>query len=159
MSITKNKKLTEELAEIKAKNMEIDGVKKIHDRQTQNLESEIESLKVRHRKEKEAIEAELEEKKLTIMRQAAEIKDLTTKKLSNQGKTEEFEEKIKSLIEEIESKSRQYLKDIAQIHEDYRGVQNTSAELEAKIQMYKADWDKATQAERAAQKEKLRLTF
>ena len=92
--------------------MEQDGARKIHDRQIENLENEIDSLKLRHRKEKEALETELEEKKHTIMRQAADLKDLTHKKQANQGKTEELEEKIKSLIEEIEMKSRKYLKDI-----------------------------------------------
>ena len=47
------------------------------------------------------------------MRQSADIKDLTQKKLANQGKTEELEEKIKSLIEEIENKSKKYLKEIS----------------------------------------------
>ena len=93
------------------------------------------------------------------MRQAADIKDLTQKKLSNQGKTEELEEKIKSLIEEIENKSKKYLKEISQIHESYRGIQNSSAEAESRIQMYKSDWEKATQAERLAKKDVLRLQF
>ena len=48
--------------------MEVDGAKKIHDRQVDNLEAEIESLKIRHRKEKEAIESELEEKKHLVIR-------------------------------------------------------------------------------------------
>ena len=139
--------------------MEVDGAKKIHDRQVENLEAEIDSLKMRHRKEKDSLESEIEEKKHTVMRQAADIKDLTQKKVSNQGKTEELEEKIKNLIEEIENKSKKYLKEISQIHENYRGIQNSSAEMETRIQMYKADYEKATQAERLAKKEVLRLTF
>ena len=82
------------------------------------------------------------------MRQAADIKDLTQKKIQNNSKTEELEEKIKNLIEEIENKSKKYLKEIASIHENYRGVQNSSAEIETRISMYKADWEKATQGER-----------
>ena len=68
VSIQKNKKLEEELSEFRAKQMEIDGNKKINDRQISNLESEIDELKTRQRKDREALETELEEKKHTIMR-------------------------------------------------------------------------------------------
>ena len=57
--------------------MEVDGTKKIYDRQIENFEAEIESLKLRHRKEKESLEIELEEKKHLVMRQAADIKEFS----------------------------------------------------------------------------------
>ena len=50
-----------------------------------------------------------------------------------------------------------YIKDIQEIHEHYRGVQSTAAEMDARITMYKQDWEKATQAERSIKKDNLRL--
>ena len=38
-------------------------------------------------------------------------------------------------------------------------MQSTAAEMESRVQMYKQDWEKATQAERVTKKENLRLTF
>lgn len=59
VSILKNKKLQEELGQIKAKQMEQSESRKIHSRQVENFEEEIASLKSRFRKEKESLETEL----------------------------------------------------------------------------------------------------
>ena len=59
VSISKSKKMQDELSQIKAKQMEHDESKKMHTRQVENFEEEIVSLKSRFRKEKENLEAEL----------------------------------------------------------------------------------------------------
>ena len=66
LSISKNKKMQEELSQIKAKQMEFDEGKKMHTRQVENFEEEIIGLKSRFRKEKESLEAELQEKRHTV---------------------------------------------------------------------------------------------
>lgn len=72
---------------------------------------------------------------------------------------DEYEAKIKNLWSDQEKKSKSYQKDIQAIHENYRGITSTAAEMEARLSMYKNDWEKATQAERTARQENLKLTF
>ena len=72
---------------------------------------------------------------------------------------DEYEAKIKNLWGDQEKKSKSYQKDIQAIHENYRGITSTAAEMEARLSMYKNDWEKATQAERTARQEVLKLTF
>jgi len=72
---------------------------------------------------------------------------------------DEYEAKIKNLWGDQEKKSKSYQKDIQAIHENYRGITSTAAEMEARLSMYKNDWEKATQAERTARQEVLKMTF
>ena len=139
--------------------MELNEGKTIHMRQVQNFEEEISSLKSRFRKEKESLETELQEKRHTVQRQTAEIKDLNSKIGNFRVREDEYELKIKNLWSDQEKKSKAYQKDIQSIHENYRGVTSTAAEMEAKLNMYKGDWEKANIAERAARQEVFRLTF
>jgi len=53
------------------------------------------------------------------------------------GQVEEYEQKIKTLIGDYERESKRYIKDIQEIHEHYRGIQSTAAEMESRVQMYK----------------------
>ena len=57
---------------------------------------------------------------------------------------DEYEAKIKNLWSDQEKKSKSYQKDIQAIHENYRGITSTAAEMEARLSMYKNDWEKAT---------------
>jgi len=137
VSIQKNKKLSEEVGQIRAKQLEHEETKKQHSRLVENFEDEISSLKSRFRKEKESLEAELQEKRHAVQRQASEIKELNTKITNFRLREEEFETKIKTLWAEQERKSKSYQKDIQQIHENYRNVTSTAAEAEARLNMYK----------------------
>ena len=139
--------------------MEHDEGKKLHNKQVEHLEQEVATLQYRFKKEKEQLQNEVDDKKSNAARQAAEIKELTTQKNAIKSQVEEYEQKIKTLIGDYERESKRYIKDIQEIHEHYRGVQSTAAEMESRIAMYKQDWEKATQAERATKKENLRLTF
>lgn len=159
VSISKNKKMQEDLSSIKARQMELDEGKKMHSRQVENFEEEIIGLKSRFRKEKESLEAELQEKRHLTQRQTAEIKDLNSKISNFRVREDEYEAKIKNLWSDQEKKSKSYQKDIQSIHENYRGVTSTAAEMEARLSMYKSDWEKANQAERTARQEVLKLTF
>ena len=105
------------------------------------------------------IKDRLQEKRHTVQRQSAEIKDLSSKIGNFRVREDEYESKIKNLWSEQEKKSKAYQKDIQAIHENYRGVTSTAAEMEARLNMYKSDWEKATQAERTARQEVLKLTF
>ena len=65
-------------------------------------------------------------------------------KISNfRVREDEYEAKIKNLWSDQEKKSKSYQKDIQSIHENYRGVTSTAAEMEARLSMYKSDWEKA----------------
>ena len=94
-------------------------------------------MQARFKKEKEQLQSELDEKKNTWSRQAAEIKELTAQKNTMKGQVEEYEQKIKTLIGDYERESKRYIKDIQEIHEHYRGIQSTAAEMESRVQMYK----------------------
>lgn len=66
-------------------------------------------------------------------------------KISNfRVREDEYETKIKNLWSDQEKKSKAYQKDIQSIHENYRGVTSQAAEMEARLNMYKGDWEKAT---------------
>lgn len=136
------------MAQTKAKQLEHSENRKMHSRKIENFEEEISQLKSRFRKEKESLETELQEKRHSVQRQAAEIKDLNSKITNFRVREDEYESKIKNLWNEQEKKSKQYQKDIQSIHENYRGVTSQAAEHEARLAMYKSDWEKATQAER-----------
>ena len=63
------------------------------------------------------------------------------------------------MILEFEDSSKKHIRELNEVHEQYRGYKSTSLELEQRIQTYKHDQQKAFENERQAKKEvhKLRL--
>lgn len=70
---------------------------------------------------------------------------------------EEYESKFKKMIIEFEEDSKKHIKEINEIHEQYRGFKTNSLDLETRIKQYKQDCDRAVQGEREAKKENVRL--
>lgn len=60
---------------------------------------------------------------------------------------------------EFEVESKKHIRELNEVHEQYRGYKSTSIELEQRISQYKGDAQKALDAERGSKKElhKLRL--
>ena len=59
----------------------------------------------------------------------------------------------------METQSRKHIKETNELHEHYMGFKSSAAELKTRVQIYKADQEKALQGEREAKKEVVRLTF
>ena len=66
---------------------------------------------------------------------------------------EEYEGKVKKLIIEFEEESKKHIRELNDVHEQYRGYKSTSLELEQRIQQYRLDMQKALEGERVAKKE------
>ena len=77
VSISKNKKAQDELAELKSKQHEHSEGRRMHGKQIEELEQELQSLKQKSKKDKESIQIELDEKKASWSRQQTEIKELS----------------------------------------------------------------------------------
>lgn len=52
---------------------------------------------------------------------------------------DEYEGKIKRLILEFEDSSKKHIKELNEVHEQYRGYKSSSIDLEGRINQYKAD--------------------
>jgi len=66
---------------------------------------------------------------------------------------DEYEVKVKRLILEFEEESKKHIRELNEVHEQYRGYKSTSIELEQRIKQYKADAQKALEGERASKKD------
>ena len=66
---------------------------------------------------------------------------------------DEYETKVKKLILEFEQESKKHIRELNEVHEEYRGYKSTSIELEQRIQQYRGDMQKALEAERSSKKE------
>ena len=72
---------------------------------------------------------------------------------------EEYEGKIKKLIGELETESKKHITKVAELHEHYMGFKSETAELQALVNIYKAEQERALSAEREARKEVSRFTY
>ncbi len=52
---------------------------------------------------------------------------------------DDYEHKIKKMILEFEDSSKKHIRELNEVHEQYRGYKSTSLELEQRIQTYKHD--------------------
>lgn len=86
-----------------------------------------------------------------------ELKDTQAQKGLMKRQLDEYELKIKRLILEFEEESKKHIRELNEVHEQYRGYKSSSIELEQRIKQYKADATKAQEGERAAKKEAHRL--
>ena len=57
------------------------------------------------------------------------------------------------MILEFEDQSKKHIKELNEVHEQYRGFKSSSIELEQRNQQYKADMQRALEAERTSKKE------
>jgi chromosome segregation ATPase len=72
---------------------------------------------------------------------------------------DEYENKIKKLILEFEETSKRHIKELNEVHEQYRGYKSAAIELEGRISQYKADAARALEGERVCKKELHRVTL
>ena len=70
---------------------------------------------------------------------------------------EEYEGKVRKLILEFEEASKKHIRELNEVHEQYRGFKSAAQELEGRIGGYKAEAAKALEGERAAKKELHRI--
>ena len=75
------------------------------------------------------------------------------------GQIDEYEQKIKSLIGDLEQQSKRHIKEVNLVHEQYMGFKSQAAELKSRVSIYQQDCERALQGEREAKKEVVRLTF
>lgn len=72
---------------------------------------------------------------------------------------EEYEGKIKRLIGELETTSKNHITKVNELHEHYMGYKSESAELQARIALYKNEQDRAVNSESCIKKEITSLTY
>jgi len=72
---------------------------------------------------------------------------------------EEYEGKIKRLIGELETTSKNHITKVNELHEHYMGYKSESAELQARIALYKNEQDRAVNSESCIKKEITALTY
>lgn len=102
---------------------------------------------------------EIDDKKGLLTRCSADIAEINSQKQSLKSQVDEYEQKIKSLIGDLEAQSKKHIKETNGLHEHYMGFKSSAAEMKSKISIYKSDQEAAIQSEREAKKEVLRLTF
>jgi len=56
---------------------------------------------------------------------------------------DEYESKIKRMIVEFEEASKKHIRELNDVHEQYRGYKSSSLDLEQRIQHYKNEAQKA----------------
>jgi len=72
-------------------------------------------------------------------RYSAEIKEISMQKQSLKHQVDEYEQKIKNMISEIEAQSRKHMKEINEMHEHCMGFKSQATELKSRIGTYKSD--------------------
>lgn len=72
---------------------------------------------------------EIDSKKMECIRTQSNITELQTQKSSMKKQIEEYENKIKKLIGELETTSKNHITKVNEIHEHYMGFKSESAEL------------------------------
>lgn len=116
-------------------------------------------MQQKHQRELEAVTMECQEKKLQVQRLQNDLKEFQDSKYSLKGRLEDYEEKIKKMIQEFEAESKRHIKEVNDIHYSYRGFKTKAQELEQRIETYKRDCLKAQAAEKKAQKGTKQMTF
>ncbi len=80
------------------------------------------------------MESELEERRQLCKKYEADTKEGGIQKQQMKRQIEEYEGKIKKLIIEFEEESKKHIRELNEVHEQYRGYKSASMELEQRIQ-------------------------
>ena len=94
------------------------------------MENDREVLVSKHRRDKEQLENEIEEKRQMVKRYENEFRDISNQKIIMKKQLDEYENKIKKLIIEFEEESKKHIRELNEVHEQYRGYKSTSIDLE-----------------------------
>jgi len=157
VSIAKNKKHEEEQSKQEQKYKTLEDQFRQQQKRAEQLESEKEHLHLRHRRECEQLEAELDEKKQAVKRYEHEFKDMSGQKIQMKRQLDEYEAKVRQLIIEFEEASKKHIRELAEVHDHYRGFKTGALDLESRVQSLKQEAAKAQAGEREAKKELHRL--
>lgn len=139
VSVQKTKKFEHENKSLASERRNFEQQKWGLQQQIEQLEGEQMTIKNRLRKDKEQLESELDNKKLMLMRNQASVAELTAQKESMKGQVDEYEAKIKKLISELETESKMHIQKVNELHEHYMGYKSESAELQARVSLYKSE--------------------
>ena len=86
---------------------------------------------------------EIDSLKMECVRTTANWTELQTQKSVMKSQIEEYEDKIKRLINELEITSKNHIGKVNELHEHYMGYKSESAELQARINLQKSEQDRA----------------
>lgn len=88
-----------------------------------------------------------------------DFKEWSSQRVVMKKQLDEYESKIKRLILEFEEASKRHIKELNDVHEQYRGYKSSSLELEGRIAQYKGEATRAMEGERACKKELHRVNL
>jgi SMC interacting uncharacterized protein involved in chromosome segregation len=103
-------------------------------KRAEQLEAEREAVNQRFKREREQMEGELEERRAQAKKAEGEMRDMIGQKMVMKKQIDEYEGKVKSLILEFEEQSKKHIRELNEVHEQYRGYKSSSIELEGRIQ-------------------------
>jgi predicted nucleic acid-binding Zn-ribbon protein len=107
----------------------------------------------KQRRERDQLDHELEDRKQLLKKVEAELKESAASKTLLKKQLDDYESKVKRLIYEFEEASKKHIRELNDVHEQYRGYKSNSIELEQRIAQYKRDMERAQEGERAVRKE------
>ena len=84
----------------------------------------------KQKREREHMEVDNEERRQYIKKLEMEFRDFGNQKVIMKKQLDEYEMKIKKLIIEFEEESKKHIRELNDVHEQYRGYKSASLEME-----------------------------
>ena len=100
-------------------------------------------MMAKQRRERDQLDHELEDRKQLLKKVEAELKESAASKTLLKKQLDDYESKVKRLIYEFEEASKKHIRELNDVHEQYRGYKSNSIELEQRIAQYKRDMERA----------------
>ena len=79
------------------------------------------------------LEQENDEKRSIIKKYETEYREVNNQKIIMKKQLDEYENKIKKLIIEFEEESKKHIRELNEVHEQYRGYKSNAIELDSRI--------------------------
>lgn len=76
---------------------------------------------------------------MLVSRYSSDLKDIAAQKANLKAQIDEYESKIKTLINELEATSKKHIRELNELHEHYMGFKSSAAELKTRVGIYKED--------------------
>ena len=89
------------------------------------------------------MEVDMEERRQYIKKLENEFRDFGNQKSLMKKQLDEYEMKIKKLIIEFEEESKKHIRELNDVHEQYRGYKSASLEMEQRVMHYNQEAQKA----------------
>lgn len=103
------------------------------------------------------MEVDMEERRQYIKKLENEFRDFGNQKALMKKQLDEYEMKIKKLIIEFEEESKKHIRELNDVHEQYRGYKSASLEMEQRVMHYNQEAQKAMNQERESKRDAHRL--